>query len=77
METAGEGGAWGMAVLAIYMINGKDKSLSDYLSDTIFDGQEGLTITASQEEIDGFDRFMEVFKATLPIEQTAVDTMKG
>ncbi len=77
METAGEGGAWGMAVLAIYMLNGKDKSLSDYLNVTIFDGQEGMTVTATQEEIDGFDRFMEVFKATLPIEQTAVDTMKG
>ena len=75
METAGEGGAWGIAVLALFLKNGEGKSLSDYLNDVIFKGAEGVSITASQDEIDGFDRFMETFKATLPIEKAAVETL--
>ena len=76
METAGEGGAWGMAILSLYMMSGNEKSLSDYLNDIIFEGQEGETITASPEEIEGFDRFMGIFKATLPIMKAAVDTLR-
>lgn len=75
METAGEGGAWGIAVLALFLMKGEGKSLSDFLNEVIFKGAEGVSITASQEEIDGFDRFMETFKATLPIEKAAVETL--
>jgi hypothetical protein len=46
------------------------------LNEVIFKGAEGVSITASKEEIEGFDSFMETFKATLPIEQAAVDTLK-
>ena len=75
METAGEGGAWGMAVLALYMAEAGEKSLSEYLNGTIFAGEEGTTVTASGEEIEGFTRFMETFKATLPVEKAAVETL--
>ena len=75
METAGEGGAWGIAVLALFLMKGEGKTLADFLNEVIFKGAEGVSITASQEEIDGFDRFMETFKATLPIEKAAVETL--
>ena len=75
METAGEGGAWGMAVLALYMAAAKDVSLSQYLNQIIFAGEEGTTITATEEEIEGFNRFMETFKKALPIEKAAIEAL--
>ncbi len=75
METAGEGGAWGMAVLALYMAAAESTSLSAYLNEVIFAGEKGVTVTAEEEEIRGFDRFMETFKATIPVEKAAVDTL--
>ena len=73
METAGEGGAWGIAVLALFMSKAKDMSLSEYLSDIIFKGEEGYTVMASQEEIDGFDNYMKTFKNVLKVERAAVE----
>ncbi|SEF83697.1 Sugar (pentulose or hexulose) kinase [Eubacterium ruminantium] len=78
METAGEGGAWGMAVLALFLkekMEEADLTLSDYLNNKIFAGEKGTTVTASPEEAAGFDSFMESFKAALPIERAAVDTL--
>ncbi len=81
METAGEGGAWGMAILALYLMRLKEQgsgdcSLSEFLNKEVFAGEEGTTITADSEEIAGFDKFMETFNETLPIEKAAVDCMK-
>ena len=73
MSTAGEGGAWGIAVLALYLIQSGSDSLSDYLTKTIFAGEAGETITATPEEVQGFDSFMELFKAALPVEKSAVE----
>lgn len=75
METAGEGGAWGIAILALYASLENKPSLSDYLNNTIFAGESGSTITASDEDIAGFNAFMETFKKTLPIEKAAVETL--
>ena len=75
METAGEGGAWGIAVLALYLLKKEGRSLSEYLNDVIFAGEEGIEVTASAEEIEGFDNFMKTFNATLPIEKAAVETL--
>ena len=75
METAGEGGAWGIAVLALFLMKKEGRSLSEFLNEVIFAGEEGVEITASQEEIDGFDSFMKTFNATLPIEKAAVETL--
>lgn len=74
METAGEGGAWGMAVLALYLMNNK-VSLSEFLNGTIFAGEEGTTITADADEVAGFDKFMELFNATIPVEKAAVEVL--
>ncbi len=75
METAGEGGAWGMAVLALFLASGAGESLSDFLNGKIFAGEEGTTLTATEEEIRGFNEFMKTFKETLPVEKAAVSSL--
>lgn len=73
METAGEGGAWGIAVLALYMVEKKAKqTLATYLEDVIFAGSEGTELMASTEDIEGFNTFMKKYVAGLSVEQAAV-----
>ena len=77
METAGEGGAWGIAILASYMVNKKDgQSLQDYLSNEVFANQHGEVVEPDPEDVKGFDEFIRIYKEGLPIERTAVDSMK-
>lgn len=74
METAGEGGAWGMALLAGYLVNNKDeRNLADYLETVVFAGNTGTSISPTAEEVAGFDAYIENYKACLPIEQAAVE----
>ncbi len=74
MDTASEGGAWGMAVLAAYMSEKTDaESLSDYLSSRIFAGQTGTTVAPKPEDVAGFDAFIEKYKKTLSAEKAAVE----
>ena len=50
MKTAGEGGAWGMAILAAYMLDkAEDETLDTYLSDKVFAGEEGTTIAPDEK----------------------------
>ena len=73
METAGEGGAWGIAVLASYMVQkAEGESLGDYLNNKVFAGQEGSELAPDPE---GFDEFIEIYKAGLPIQRAAIDSM--
>jgi sugar (pentulose or hexulose) kinase len=77
METAGEGGAWGIALLALYMLNkAENEPLEDYLSDKVFAGEGGLTIVPDQKDLDGFATFMERYKKGLGIERAAVDRLR-
>ena len=76
METAGEGGAWGIAVLAAYMVKKKGESLGDYLNQQVFAGQAGSELAPNPEGVKGFDDFIQIYKAGLPIERAAVDSMK-
>lgn len=73
METAGEGGAWGMAILASYLDYSTDLELDEYLNEHVFVGDKGVTIEATSEEIDGYNVFIERYKKGLPIERAAVD----
>ena len=76
MDTASEGGAWGMAVLAAYMYEKEEnETLPDYLSGKIFAGQTGTTIAPKPEDVAGFDAFIEKYKSTLPAEKAAVEGM--
>lgn len=77
MKTAGEGGAWGIAVLAGYMLwKEEGEELCEYLENKIFAGAESSTIEPDKEDVEGFNIFIERYKAGLPIERAAVDTMK-
>ncbi len=77
METASEGGAWGIALLASYMLHkSKGESLEAYLSNKVFAGEKGTTITANQGDVAGFTTFMERYKEGLVIERTAVDALR-
>ncbi len=74
METAGEGGAWGIALLAAYMLqNTPQKSLEAYLSNNVFAGEQSRTITPDPSDVAGFTTFMRRYQAGLVIEQAAVD----
>lgn len=77
METAGEGGAWGIALLAEYMVSKEDgETLDAYLNNKIFAGEKGETLNPDPADVEGFDKFIEVYKAGLPIEAAAVSAMK-
>ena len=73
METAGDGGAWGIALLAGYLINKNGKSLADYLEDVVFAGNTGVSIAPTPEDVAGFERYIANYKQCLPIEQAAVN----
>lgn len=77
METAGEGGAWGIALLAGYLVNNKENlNLADYLEKVVFGGNTGEEIAPTPEEVEGFNKYIEVYKAGLAIEQAAVNNKK-
>ena len=73
MDTASEGGAWGIAILAAFMKEKKDgETLSSYLNDKIFAGQTGTTWNPDPEDVKGFEAFLEEYKKLLPAEKAAV-----
>lgn len=77
METAGEGGAWGIALLAGYLVNNEEHlSLADYLDQKVFAGNTGVEIAPKAEDVAGFDAYIETYKAGLDIEQAAVRCKK-
>jgi sugar (pentulose or hexulose) kinase len=76
METAGEGGAWGIALLAAYMLyREKDEPLEVYLNERVFAEESGTTMAPDPADLAGFTAFMERYKAGLVIERTAVDIL--
>ena len=76
MDTASEGGAWGIALLAAYLVDKKPgEKLEDYLETRIFRELSGETLLPRQEDVEGFETFMERYKAGLSIEKTAIDCM--
>lgn len=76
METAGEGGAWGIALLASYMIHGEEgQSLEAFLEKEVFDGKIGTTLEPDQADVQGFDAFFERYTKGLAIERAAIDNL--
>ena len=75
METAGEGGAWGIAVLAAYVNHSKNESLGDFLSNTVFAGNTGETIEPDREDVAGFNDFIKRYREGLEIEKAAVNVL--
>lgn len=75
METAGEGGAWGIALLASYMVNGKESSLEDFLDTKVFAGNKGTEIAPTAEEVEGFNKYIRRYEAGLAIEKMAAQSI--
>lgn len=76
MKTASEGGAWGIAVLANYMMRkGADEALSDYLNDRVFSGAESVCVEPDAGDVAGFETFIARYKKGLAIERAAVDNL--
>ena len=76
METAGEGGPYGMALLAAYMLNReKGESLEDYLSGRVFSGVSGVTLRPEQADVDGFNAYIRQYKRLLEVERKAVESL--
>lgn len=77
METAGEGGAWGIALLASYMVNKEEgQTLDSYLADKVFAGQKGIKMDPDPSDVAGFDIFSKRYMQGLSIERAAVDSLK-
>jgi sugar (pentulose or hexulose) kinase len=73
-DIAGEGGAWGIAVLAAFAADGSpERSLADYLDTTVFTGTSLQTVEPDPIDVTGFDAFMQRYVAALPVERAAVD----
>lgn len=77
METAGEGGAWGIALLGSYLVNNdKKQSLSDFLDEKVFAGNTGTEVAPTAEDVAGFNKYIEEYKACIPVEEAAVKYKK-
>ena len=77
METAGEGGAWGIALLASFVVNNdKKQNLADWLDAKVFAGNTGTEIAPTPADVEGFNKYIETYKAGLAIEKAAVEAKK-
>lgn len=76
MSTAGEGGAWGIALLASYMKNRADgESLDSFLDSKVFGDMLGDSVAPDAEDAEGFKKYMDRYRAGLAIERAAVDNL--
>ena len=76
METAGEGGPYGMALLAAYMLwKQPGQKLEDYLESMVFADAKSSTLMADEQDIAGFANFLKQYQKSLPVEQAAIKTM--
>lgn len=76
MDTASEGGAWGIALLAAYLVDkNAGEKLEDYLENRIFKEMSGETLTPREEEVKGLKIFMEHYRSGLAIEKSAIEAM--
>ncbi len=77
METAGEGGAWGIALLAAYMVQKEEgETLEEFLDKKVFAGEEGTTLAPDAKDVEGFNEFIKRYNAGLPIERAAVEKLQ-
>jgi sugar (pentulose or hexulose) kinase len=77
METAGEGGPWGMAILASYMVHkAEGETFDTFLSEKVFHGEKGSVMEPDPKDVAGFDAYIENYKASIPVEKAAKTHMK-
>lgn len=75
METAGEGGAWGIAILAKYAADGADESLEDYLDRKVFSRYKSSVVEPEEQDAQGFADYMKLYKKALAVEKSAVENI--
>lgn len=75
METAGEGGPYGMALLAAYRLSHHGKTLADFLDTEVFANAKSVTIQADASDCIGFNEFLTRYKKALPMEKTATEVL--
>ncbi|MDD2428776.1 MAG: FGGY-family carbohydrate kinase [Eubacteriales bacterium] len=76
METAGEGGPYGMALLTAFMLNKKNgETLESYLADSVFADAESTTLAPEAPDVQGFNSFLEYYKRGLAVERSAVENL--
>lgn len=76
LETAGEGGPWGMAVLASYLVNGGGKTLDAWLAEKVFATSKKTTVSPKQDDIEGFNKFFARYTKGLAIEKAAIESIE-
>ena len=77
MDTAGEGGAWGMAILAAYAINKAGyNTLDEYLDQVVFSKDTPYTVKPTKEGMESYHRFMEVYRKMLEVEKAAIQSLR-
>lgn len=76
MVTAGEGGPYGMALLAAYMANkAENETLEEYLNAKVFAGAEGSILMPEKADVDGFNTYIARYKKLLAVERKAVEVI--
>ena len=76
MATAGEGGAWGIAILAAFLLReDPEEELADFLNRNIFDQAEVLRIEPEASDVEGYDQFMEGYRRGLRAAAEAADVI--
>ena len=75
MKTAGEGGPWGMAVLALYAVSKSDESLENYLDNKIFASAESVSVDPDLRDVEGFDKYMERYNSAIAVERLACEKL--
>lgn len=75
LSTAGEGGAWGIAVLASYAKNSFDLSLEEFLDKNVFSKYEISTVEPDINDVNGFEKYMTLYKKSLAVEKSAVENI--
>lgn len=76
MSTAGEGGPYGMALLAAYMANkAEGETLEQYLNAHVFANAESVTLAPDSADVEGFNAYLTQFKNGLAAQKAAVETI--
>ena len=76
MKTAGEGGPYGMALLASFLRRRRDgETLEEYLHSRVFAGMESVTLAPRQEDVDGFNSYAREYARLLQVERLAVEAL--
>lgn len=76
MSTAGEGGAWGMALLAAYLVEkNPGETLESFLAERVFANNDGTTLAPDKDDVAGFNAYIARYKNGLAVERAAVETL--